>query len=1631
MFKKLNSVLFAVLLTLLVVSSSGCLGGDDDEVTAPDQDKDGIPDTEDAFPNDPAASVDKDGDGYPDQWNSGKSVADSTSGLILDPFPDDKYEWLDTDNDGIGDNQDDDDDGDGYNDTLEISEGSDPLDVTSIPADYDKDFIPDSIDSDDDNDGFMDGNDTFPFDPSEWVDTDEDGTGNNADLDDDDDGYDDLNDTFPLDDTEWNDTDGDGTGDNADLDDDNDGVSDILELGYGSNPRDPSDVTNKSGIIMIDESSSSRSRSNGNSGWLLVNEDDELGDTLEVTTQSDEIGNGTFTVVTSQAGDNYIHSSDYEMSSILTDSIFTNPFHNIEVEVNSVSYFMDGYTFGIGITETEEFAFVYDGVAPTFFNNVTLIGTVIPSSVFYKSSIFEFELFGQDMTLQQLLDMFDLEFAGDNVTFLYVTEIIYQTQTIVGDIYAHTIVGDLEMADSIHNSGMEYLSGLSESLNETTVFLLGEEKNTLTNFTIWGILVPYGGPFDFDGIVSVEVAETNLQPFLSRLDLNLSVNTENLPIKLKIGICRDETKISTRNYLHKSVSDLWVMTDEERTIIDNVIVTANTIILDLESASEKLEDYFNSGEDLAIIDKITSYANPAIALIFDLDASEANRNDKDELMKQIGFALIPDFQGYNDGFTTYEFTGILYQLGTFLDVEKNIPLIIVESYRKTPAPHIIDLNAVTVVIDNYTIGYGSAGDDKYVLVTNKSMPAFFSNITVEGIIVPTNLLWLFVPDFSNYTSKKDAMFTNWNIDSLPDISLMLVKSFTYNDVIQVRGDPYTVLSIEAEEEHKDTFNSDGLDYVKNILDEYLDVQIIILGSDDTTLGNLTFWFLYSTKDITADEIAGLPTFNVSEMDYSIFDSIIGYEFVTGVLNDLGINIRIGTIFEDSPFIVDNYENGTISEIWDIVLDVETTAVDSIRTESFAFVASLEDVLENLDSMFGSGGNTENIESITSFANPAFAFMIDRNILDIFSVDNLSLTDMLAIAFIPDYDEDKYGNFNYFQFEGVVYNMTNFFGLENIRGIPLYVIDNYEQKAPPKSGNGSRSPGGPANYTSLENITENAGPEITWFKTRGFISGTTGKTVAKGIDLLIPEPTTKAICKGIIAAPIDIGIYVMSMKANDSVTYTVPIIVPTVTQGQTFFGNYAELDGFYFNLTSSNDKINKVLSSIENMTNKNNLLGVIFNNITSIFSSWFDEDEVKTLKGFFIGSTITKIPYTDGLIIENEITVNHDFYKSEHQLKLNVHLQVDTYDTGINIIIISPNGTIIGHNSSSYDKNYDEQITINGNSDTLVGKYQLEIFVRENNYFNVFDGDKDSCVFIYNVSIPPYGDTGDNKDYARVLRNENKKLLFNSWYNDTLEGPDESDYYTVYIEDKEMILANLLLPHDVDYNVKLFSSSSDEPILINDTFKEGNDEIIKYSIRESGWYYIEVYDIRPGSNGLYNLTISMLNDTDYDGIADEDDIDPEHDIKVFIDMWAYEILDNVDPLSKEGDVYFEIYYENDTSPFITSKDNPIEDSETGNFSEETTWYTTPMFNISDNKDKTIHTFRIELLDDDGTDSDELDIDGTNQGDTELLIYFNIIDLTWSGDNTNNTEGKGRTDGTDDGVSGDDDDCIFEYRFRIGY
>ncbi|MEK9730613.1 MAG: putative Ig domain-containing protein, partial [Candidatus Poseidoniales archaeon] len=276
----------------------------------------------DAFPLDPSASKDTDGDGKPDDLVPG---VNSTSDPAL-------IEDLD-------------DDDDGWDDLDEIACGTDSLNETDIPVDLNGDGLCDVLDDDWDDDGIPNANETntsiyvnetdtgtdpwnpdtdgdgycdgsigvmngsevvcvagpdpYPNDPTQPVDTDGDGLPDELpddydgelieDTDDDGDGVEDVDDLYPLNPGADTDTDGDGRPDEVrqdvntdpslieDLFDDDaedDGWSDLDEIACGTDPQDdtdePGDI-DEDGICDALDTEDNRDDLDGD-GWSNVDE---------------------------------------------------------------------------------------------------------------------------------------------------------------------------------------------------------------------------------------------------------------------------------------------------------------------------------------------------------------------------------------------------------------------------------------------------------------------------------------------------------------------------------------------------------------------------------------------------------------------------------------------------------------------------------------------------------------------------------------------------------------------------------------------------------------------------------------------------------------------------------------------------------------------------------------------------------------------------------------------------------------------------------------------------------------------------------------------------------------------------------------------------------------------------------------------------------------------------------------------------------------------------------------------------------------------------------------------------------------------------------------------------------------
>lgn len=106
-----------------------------------DNDGDGVPNGDDAFPDDPTGAMDTDEDGKPDELLN----ATGWNGTLIEDLDDDNDNWTDE---------------------LELRYDTDPKDPSEFPADLDGDHIPDIDDPDIDGDGVPNNKDDDPYDPT-------------------------------------------------------------------------------------------------------------------------------------------------------------------------------------------------------------------------------------------------------------------------------------------------------------------------------------------------------------------------------------------------------------------------------------------------------------------------------------------------------------------------------------------------------------------------------------------------------------------------------------------------------------------------------------------------------------------------------------------------------------------------------------------------------------------------------------------------------------------------------------------------------------------------------------------------------------------------------------------------------------------------------------------------------------------------------------------------------------------------------------------------------------------------------------------------------------------------------------------------------------------------------------------------------------------------------------------------------------------------------------------------------------------------------------------------------------------------------------------------------------------------
>jgi len=144
---------------------------------------------------------------------------------------------------------------------------------------------------------------------------------------------------------------------------------------------------------------------------------------------------------------------------------------------------------------------------------------------------------------------------------------------------------------------------------------------------------------------------------------------------------------------------------------------------------------------------------------------------------------------------------------------------------------------------------------------------------------------------------------------------------------------------------------------------------------------------------------------------------------------------------------------------------------------------------------------------------------------------------------------------------------------------------------------------------------------------------------------------------------------------------------------------------------------------------------------------------------------------------------------------------------------------------------------------------------------------------------------------------------------------------------------------------------------------------------------------------WNIRVAseVCGDKDFDGTIDDNDLDPEHNIKIKITIKSYKVYDTVDSGESTADVYFHAKI-NSVDYFTTTAYNvPLNSLQTVNISMTC--------DVPD--DKSSISIEYNMWDDDGYHDadvwhdDIIDIDGHDTSSGLTLTYY-ITSGTWSGD-----------------------------------
>ncbi len=866
-----------------------------------------------------------------------------------------------------------------------------------------------------------------------------------------------------------------------------------------------------------------------------------------------------------------LDSCDHNVPLIIADGYHESNEVNTEVQFSSASVVVGRDTYGVGFTDETNYLWTAQGEAlPTVLNDVTARGVIMPTDVIV--AMLEevtgniFEGFGLS-DLETYSDNYSVNIYGPETKFLFVSDIEHEPDRVIeGDVLDTITPEDLDPLTSNYTTeGTQWLQNMADR-SDTGLAILTEEDSSIEHNKIWFLLYDVRRYDHFPGKCQMKVSVSHLPTLLAR-NINLDDDSfdfgMDIDFEVNLGII---VGARGRRYQRESVHDLWslIEDDHHHSQLKNVEVNSYCFVVDLDTVTDFVGDMLNISDGTARkLETMTTLKNPAFVFMLDSDTPE--QIDDENVWHYTGIGIIPDYEKEQAGFRYLRLRGVLHDPVQYLNLSSymdNIPLLLVDSYRESDHNNAVEeFTSCSLVFDEDTYGMGWSNDDHYLwMAQNESYPTVFNDVRAEGVLFPTNLLVSLAQNVSEQvfgvidSDKTENISSEYGIET-NYTKILFVDHLDYIGNTEVQGDVIDTITPEDMHDLASEFRTPGIDWMKDMVEE-LGIGLAIFSEKDNSISDTDLWFiLYDSEEYEDFEGICNLSVSVSSLTYLIENvTDLGDDAFDFDLNiSFSVNIGILTELEN-----DDYMQSSVTGLWDRLDQPHTyMQVDSVSAKAYSLVVDLDSVIDGLVDIFEMDrGTASTIDSITTFKNPAFAFLFDERSGEMFNGSGTAFWKYGAIGIIPDYGVGE-SNTRVLRVEGVLYDPVKYFDEDADEwNVPLVVVDSYHEAEKDIQDVSVKE-------VVQEDLDMNEIGNFGWAHVQ-IDAVTTGLSLQKLIELIpTGDPTTGLIQKIICDFPLKIGVYDgMQMEAINQ-SYHVPIVYPTIGEAPTHFSlNITRVEGIY-------------------------------------------------------------------------------------------------------------------------------------------------------------------------------------------------------------------------------------------------------------------------------------------------------------------------------------------------------------------------------------------------------------------------------------------------------------------------------------